>query len=191
MAQSRNRRIQGVSKRVSVASRFRILAMVALILVAAGCEDPNNDLRESREVQQDVMDDAIDAVPAYRPTGFPARLDINRYLQETEDGSSEWYTYALNKDGEPIFYVVSDGKPRNICVSISSPDRLHEGVVVSAPALDGVYYGGANCDAYYFWDATTGNYIEIAGQTFTLISTKVPLALETDPKRLTWTATSG
>ena len=191
MAVNRQPRILKTTNRARAVFPLRLLIMAALVFVAAGCEDKTNDLRELGEVQQDVMGDALDAVPAYRPSDFPARHDINRYLQETEDRSSEWYTYALNKDGEPIFYVVSDGKPRNICVSISSPDRLYHGAVVSAPALDGVYYGGANCDAYYFWDATTGNFIEIAGQTFTLISTKVPLALETDPKRLTWSSTAG
>ena len=39
---------------------------------------------------------------------------------------------------------------------------------------------GAGCDAYYLRDVSTGNFIELAGQTFTLISSKVPLGIETD-----------
>lgn len=166
------------------------LAAVLLVFAAAACETTQNDVAESKAVQSHVMDAAIAAAPAYTPTNFPARHDINRYLQETEE-TTEWYTYALNFDGQPIFYVVSDNKPRNICVSITAPDRvLHKsshGIVTgSAPALDGVYYGGANCDAYYLWDAATGNFIEIAGSTYTLISTKAPLTLETDIPALTW-----
>ena len=95
-------------------------------------------------------------------------------------------------DGTPLFYIVSDSKPQNICVSITSPERLvradmgqyRGNLVMSAPALDGVYYGGAGCNAYYMFDSLTGTMIELAGSTFTLISSKVPLYLETDVTRL-------
>ena len=90
--------------------------------------------------------------------------------------------------GEPLFYILSDFKPMNICVSLTSPDRVVGGtnskVTMSAPALDGVYYGGAGCDAWYMFDATTGGMIELAGSTFTLVSSRVPLYLETDIRRL-------
>ena len=87
-----------------------------------------------------------------------------------------------------MFYVVSDMKPRNICVSITNPERLvgsgSTSRVLPSPALDGVYYAGAGCDAYYLRDVATGNFIELAGQTFTLISSKVPLGIETDWGRM-------
>ena len=133
------------------------------------------------------MQVAIERVPPYIPQAYPAREDINWYLRETET-ASVWYVYALARDGRPMFYVVSDMKPRNICVSITSPDHIENrygsDVVVAAPALDGVYYGGAGCDAYYLRDVATGNFIELAGQTFSLISSKVPLLIETDWGRL-------
>ena len=176
------------------AAKLRLSGVIALavvctlVITASSCEQPN-DLDTARQVQQEVMGVAVDAVPPYQPTTFPARSDINRYLRETEQ-PGEWYTYALNWAGEPIFYVVSDGKPRNICVSITAPDRKVTGsngnVVMSAPALDGVYYGGANCNSWYLWDASTGNYIDVTGQGFTLVSTKAPLQLETDPVLLSW-----
>ena len=167
--------------------------LLALLFVLSACGTQPNDLDVAKDTQAAVMNNAIAAEPAYRPTSFPARRDINRYLRETETLASEWYTYALNRDGEPIFYVVSDSKPRNICISITAPDRIVKddwgNVVISAPALDGVYYGGAGCDAYYLWDSATGNFIELAGQNFTLLSTKAPLALETDPIRIAWQET--
>ena len=172
---------------IKAAGMTGLALLLCLVLTAASCEP--DDLTAARETQQAVMSTAVNAVPPYQPTEFPAREDINRYLRETET-PGEWYTYALNWAGEPIFYVVSDGKPRNICVSITSPDRYitNSGgaVVLSAPALDGVYYGGANCNSWYLWDASTGNYIEVAGQAFTLLSTKAPLRLETDPILLSW-----
>ena len=160
-----------------------LVACVAMFGMVAACASTPDDLKVAATTQSEVMTAATQAVPAYQPGDFPAREDINWYLQETE-ARTTWYVYAINREGRPIFYVVSDMKPRNICISITAPDRIvdrHEGdVVVSAPALDGVYYGGAGCDAYYLRDATTGNFIEMAGQTFTLISSKVPLRLETD-----------
>ena len=158
------------------------LVLTLLVLLAMGCA--TNDQAASRIAQGTVMKRGIESVPPYVPSSYPAREDINWYLRQTEERAT-WYVYALSMDGRPMFYVVSDMKPRNICISITAPDRKVTGpVVMSAPALDGVYYGGAGCDAYYLRDVTTGNFIELAGQTFSLIASKVPLQIETDWGRL-------
>ena len=157
-----------------------VIALLATFLAACG----TNDSRLSREAQDASSERAFTAVPPYIPNEYTAREDINWYLQETE-GRHTWYVYALSMTGEPLFYIVSDMKPRNICVSITAPDRVStNGGVRSAPALDGVYYGGAGCNAYYMRDAATGGFIELAGDTFTLVSSKTPLFLETDIRRL-------
>ena len=69
------------------------------------------------------------------------------------EGRHTWYVHALSFTGDPLFYIVSDLKPRNICVSITAPDRVDGStstsrILRSAPALDGVYYGSAACNAY-------------------------------------------
>lgn len=166
----------------------RLIAIIALALLAlavAACEVAPNDSTISREAQQEASGRAFTAIPPYIPVEYTAREDINWYLQETE-GRHTWYVYALSFTGEPLFYIVSDMKPRNICVSITAPDRVDtlNNVVRSAPALDGVYYGGAGCNAYYMRDAATGGFIELAGDTFSLVSSKTPLFLETDIRRL-------
>ena len=163
-----------------------ILSLLVLMTTigAVGCVD-NNDLKESKKAQKTVTERAYNAVPPYIPNEYSAREDINWYLQETE-GRYTWYTYALSMTGQPLFYILSDMKPRNICVHLTSPERIvNRNVVLSAPALDGVYYGKSGCDAYYTRDATTGAFIELAGRTFTLISSKTPLFIETDIERLT------
>ena len=156
-----------------------VIALIATSFAACG----TNDSRLSREAQDASSERAFTAVPPYIPNEYTAREDINWYLQETE-GRHTWYVYALSMTGEPLFYIVSDMKPRNICVSITAPDRVSTNGVRSAPALDGVYYGGAGCNAYYMRDAATGGFIELAGDTFTLVSSKTPLFLETDIRRL-------
>ncbi len=164
-----------------------ILAALLGILALAGCQTTPTDSQQSRAAQQESSSRAFTAVPPYIPNEYTAREDINWYLRETE-GQHTWYVYALSFTGEPLFYIVSDMKPRNICVSITAPDRVdYSGttdVVRSAPALDGVYYGGAGCNAYYMRDATTGGFIELAGDTFSLVSSKTPLFIETDIQRL-------
>ena len=171
----------------------RFIAPALLLLAAAvgvalaACNVPPSDTQLSREAQQESSGRAFSAIPPYIPTEYTAREDINWYLRETE-GRHTWYVYALSFTGEPLFYIVSDMKPRNICVSITAPDRVDGSssgyAVRSAPALDGVYYGGAACNAYYMRDAATGGFIELAGDTFSLVSSKTPLFLETDIKRL-------
>ena len=165
-----------------------ILAAAMTICLTMACEPrPKSDTTISNEVQQEVMERANTGVPAYQPNRYPARDTINRYLWETES-AGEWYTYALNMMGEPLFYIVSEYKPMNICVSLTAPDRISGTStarrVISAPALDGVYYGGAECNAYYMFDVATGGMIELAGNTFTLVSSRVPLFIETDIRRL-------
>ena len=160
-------------------------AIALFALAIAACETAPSDTQLSRQAQQESSGRAFTAIPPYIPTEYTAREDINWYLQETE-GRHTWYVYALSFTGEPLFYIVSDMKPRNICVSITAPDRVDtlNNVVRSAPALDGVYYGGAGCNAYYMRDAATGGFIELAGDTFSLVSSKTPLFLETDIRRL-------
>ena len=165
-----------------------MMATMVFALIGCGVAPKGNDLQRSNDIQQEVIGRAFDSVPPYQPNDFAARKAINWYLQETESFDT-WYVYAVNRDGVPMFYVVSDFKPQNICVSITAPDRLHDdydwGAVISSPALDGVYYSGnSSCNAYYMRDSTTGGFIEIAGDTFTLISSKTPLYLETDLERI-------
>lgn len=171
--------------------KFLNLMMVGgvfvVIIAIVSCATELNDLQISKAVQADVMARANAAVPAYQPNSFPAREAINRYLQEIER-PGEWYTYALNMLGEPVFYIVSDFKPVNICISLTAPDRWaansHGAVALSSPALDAVYYGKAGCDAYYAFDATTGGMIEWGGGNLSYNSSRYPMYLDTDLRRL-------
>ena len=161
-----------------------LVPLFALLVVLGGLiacsETPPSTKQVSERTQEEVVRSGMAAVPAYRIQEYTAREDINVYLQETE-GRNTWYVYALNFNGDALFYVVSDIKPRNICVSLTAPDRKVTGtngnVVMAAPALDAVYYSEGACDAYYLRDKTTKNFIELAGSTFTLITSKAPLSI--------------
>ena len=98
-----------------------VVAVMALCLMFAACTE-SNDSQRSKVAQEQATTRGFNAVPPYIPSQYPAREDINWYLQETEQ-REVWYIYALAMDGKPLFYVVSDMKPRNICISITAPDR--------------------------------------------------------------------
>ena len=160
-----------------------VVGLAAGALAACGEDD---DRKVGAEKQKAVMERAVAAVPAYEQQEFAAREDINWSLQETE-GRHIWYVYVMAMDGAPLFYVVSDVRPRNKCVSITPPDRRVTGtngaVALSSPALDGTYYGGGKCDTYYMRDAKTGGYIQLTSSTSIMVASKVPLSIETDELR--------
>ena len=163
-----------------------LVAAIAVAITAVACETAPGG-KKSHEVQGTVLERAQLAVPAYEPQEFSIREDVNRYLQETE-GRHTWYTYALNYLGEPLFYIVSDMRPTNICANITSSDTIiyRNGAyaVATAPSLNGIWRKSGACDSFFMFDATTGQYIEISGTAFTLISSKQPMFLETDLRRL-------
>ena len=166
-----------------------VLASIGGFIFSACFEPaPPSTQERSKELQQTIGTVAFEAVPPYQPQEFSIREDINWYLEETE-GRHTWYTYALNYLGEPLFYVVSDMRPTNICVNITSSEEIvnipqHPDLVVQAPSLNGVWRKGGACDTYFLRDVSTGAYIELSGSAFSLITSKQPLLLETDIVRL-------
>ena len=147
-----------------------------------------SDEQVSKEIQQDVMSRAQAAVPAFQPQSFPSRTAINDHLKETEK-PGVWYVYALAATGEPVFYLVSEHRAMNLCTSITSPERLVKGrrnssLVLSAPSMTGVYHGGSNCNSFFVKDVTTGGVVELSGGMLTFLSSRHPLFLDTDVRRI-------
>lgn len=161
-------------------------AAIALLL-AMGCSiDEATPEEASRRVQDDTLTRAFEAIPARPPDRFPARDAINASMAETAR-PGEWYTYSLNFDGTPIFYVVSEFAPMSLCDSISATDYVEEvagsDVLRRAPSLDGIYRSGSDCRTFQVM-TTTGNYIRFNPGNTPWISTRHPLRLETDVLQL-------
>lgn len=151
-------------------------------VLAAGCETTPE--RESRAIQADTLTRAFDAVPAEPPDRFPARQAINVSMKETAE-QGEWYTYLLNFDGAPIFYVVSEFAPMSLCDSITATDSVTSGGTRrDAPSLDGVYRSGSDCRTFQVM-TVSGNYMRLNPGQMPWISTRQPLRLETDVLELT------
>jgi len=174
------------------AATAALLLTIPLLLGNSGCaKGTSADVERSRAAQQDVMTNAQQAVPAYQPRAFPSREAINSHLQETEQ-PGVWYVYALSMTGEPVFYIVSEHRAMNLCTSITSPDRLVRtdlggswgNLVMSAPSMTGVYHGNANCNTFFVRDVTTSAIIEVSGGMMSFLSSRQPLFLETDVRRM-------
>ena len=86
-----------------------------------------------------------------------------------------------------VGYYVAKTVPINACNFLSSTevvDSTSNGkVVLTAPSLDGIYYGGAGassgCDAWFFFDSATDALIQIRGVNF--FTADQPLRLEAKP----------
>ncbi|WP_428117737.1 hypothetical protein [Candidatus Poriferisodalis sp.] len=166
------------------------IAVVSLLLVTGCGFAETTPEKESRKVQEDTLTRAFDVVPAQPPDRFPARNAINTSMAETAR-QGEWYTYSLNFDGTPIFYVVSEFAPMSLCDSISATDQTithRESIAVRrAPSLDGIYRGGSDCRTFQVM-TTNGNYIRFNPGNTPWISTRQPLRLETDVLQLDFDA---
>jgi len=59
----------------------------------------------------------------------------------------------------------------------------HGNAVITAPSLDGIYYGGggaaAGCDEWFFFDSATNALIKIRGVKF--FTADQPLSLNAEP----------
>ena len=169
--------------------RNSIGAAAAALVLAAGCiSSETTPERVSREAQESTLTRAFQAVPPVPPDRFPAREAINASMAETAR-PGEWYTYSLNFDGTPIFYVVSDFAPMSLCDSISATDYVdgiasrRPDLLRRAPSLDGVYRAGSDCRTFQVM-TTSGNYIRFNPGNTPWISTRQPLRLETDVLQL-------
>lgn len=94
-----------------------------------------------------------------------------------------WYVYILGMNGNVIGYYVSQTVPINACNFLSSSEDIyrHDSSILttSAPSLDGMFYGSAACDAWFFFDYTTDALIQIRGINF--YSSDQPLILDAEP----------
>ena len=90
------------------------------------------------------------------------------------------YVYLLASNGQMIGYYVFRGLPVSYCAALTPTYDLvrRESTIVSVPAagVDGVYYSGGQCSAYYGRDASTNSYLEYTvGQGISALIYERPL----------------
>lgn len=170
--------------RVAPARLLSIVALVALIaLVAAGCgEDSagNKATKNERQTQQNNYAKLASQQPAHTMAYSPTRETINFWIDTWSKPGKLAYVYLQAGNGQLVGYYIFKGLPVSYCASQTPPYTFvnaHDNWWDEpAPAIDGVYYSGGQCNAYYGRDASNNAYIEFtAGGTQNVLIYDRPL----------------
>lgn len=151
-----------------VAAVLGILGIV-ILLSAGSCEDTTPTNKAESDIRRGSYAQLAKAQPAHRMTYSPSRETINFWIDTWNEPDKLSYVYLIASNGQLIGYYVFKGLPVSYCAALT-PTWDYEGTPedgsdvknqrVPAPGIDGVYYSGGQCLAYYGKDATTGAYIE-------------------------------
>ena len=158
---------------------------------AASCENGNEKANRQRdrsiETRAQMFDRAEAKIPIPRTINFPLRSVLAEYTRRQDLINHPWYTYILSDTGQVTHYFVSTSVPVNSCAFLSSTEDIVESegtdLVLTAPSLDGIFYGGAGaaaaCDGWIFIDAASG----AMGMAFgtKIMTFDSALILETEP----------
>lgn len=158
--------------RVNVISVLIAVALVAAFSASACDAIGNSDgstIESDIETQDEVMSRAQTTVPSYTPDNFLARQAMNDWAERMDSPDKLWYVYMRARDGDLIGYHICKTPPLSYGISMTNPERLIERssssagramTTVPAPGLDGVYYGAADPELYFCFDAETDALIK-------------------------------
>lgn len=128
---------------------------------------PAAQQRESTR-QQQTYERLSAAQPARAMSYSPTRETINFWIDTWSKPGKLSYVYLQASNGQLVGYYIFKGLPVSYCAMLTPPYRWERhdvgestgDVQVPGPGMDGAYYSGGQCSAYYGRDATTGSYIE-------------------------------
>ena len=170
--------------------RLRMIPLVLLaftsfmLFKADSCTAKQDQQREDAiEERAKIFERAERAAPIPQTENFPLRRALVEFTEREDLLNHPWYVYILGDNGNTIGYYVARQVPVNSCTFLSSTEDVHDGQTLTAPSLDGIFYGGggasAGCDEWFFFDAATNALIKIRGVKF--YTADQPLALSAEP----------
>lgn len=150
---------------------FGSLTIILAILIAATsseCDTNQKVYQDNIDTRQQIFLQAQALYPIPIPSDFPLRKDLVEFtLREAKPGP--WYVYIQTDAGTYSAYYVAKNKPQNACNFLSETKTYAGNLVVDAPSLDGIYYGGTGasgaCDAWFWFDAGTNALVETRFKT--------------------------
>ena len=158
------------------------IALLALFLLGA-CTDDNKGYENRKEAvtqREQVFDRAENLHPVIPPSNFPIREALVEFTVRQDMINHPWYIYLLGMNGEPYGYYVGKTYPISTCNFLSSSQRLEDGLIITAPSLDGIFYGGggssAACESMFFFDVSTNAMITFSSPQW--FASDVPLELD-------------
>lgn len=146
-----------------------VIVALFLLFGLAACDDGSPSPQQSeRAGQQNNYQTLVNNQPANSMGYSPTRETINFWIDTWDEPGKLAYVYLQGANGEMLGYYIFRGLPVSYCASLTPTYRWEDipgdgsgtDAQVPAPAMDGVYYSGAGCSAYYGVDASTGAYIE-------------------------------
>ncbi|OGZ59360.1 MAG: hypothetical protein A3F94_02330 [Candidatus Spechtbacteria bacterium RIFCSPLOWO2_12_FULL_38_22] len=173
-----------------------LLAILAFLLLGTACGD-TTETPGGEESRKDAIsarwknfERAEALYPAPMQENFPLRELLVEYTQRQDLINHPWYIYVLGENGNAVLYFVSTTIPVNVCAFLSSTEDIKESqwgnMILTAPSLDGIYYGGAgasaSCTGWIVKDAATDAMGIIYGDN--LLVFDQPLILNTEPVRI-------
>lgn len=144
----------------------KVFILLGIVLFLTACNDQPNAQREEQGRQQGNYENLVAKQPAKSMKHSSTRDTVNFWMETWDKPNKLSYVYLQASNGQLVGYYIFKGLPVSYCVSLTPPFRLEGNsngalVVVPAPAMDGVYYGGEGaCNTYYGRDATTDSYME-------------------------------
>lgn len=161
------------------------LAIALLVLGACVEDDTGKKNREDAvEVRENTFDRAEKIHPVIPPSNFPIREALVEFTVRQDMINHPWYIYLLGMNGEPYGYYVGKTYPVSTCNFLSSSEVVHSSsngkVVLTAPSLDGIFYGGggssAACESMFFFDVSSNAMITFSSPQW--FASDVPLELD-------------
>ena len=174
-----------------------ILTALCVLMTLSACNQyPEGSTRDKGAAEQEaVMSRAQDAVPVPQVQNFLTRQSVAKWMKRMDKPNKIFYVYITGDNGNIVGYYTAQNRPTSSCTLMTPSDRIQQKLlgegsdgqtvhwskshVVDAPALDGVYYGSAQCAGVFFFDAATDAYIEINGYHYMV--TDQPLKVEAQP----------
>lgn len=171
-----------LSKPVKVA----IAIAAVLVLAASSCE--SGSAGSSQDDESDRRQDSYDALTSSQAAETmnysPTRETINGWINTWDEPDKLSFIYIQDMNGDYSYYILS-GLPVSYCAALTPTyEVIRRGdnssgsmIEVPAPAMDGAYYSGTECNSYYGFDATTGQYMEWTvgiGQNYHLYEEPMP-----------------
>jgi hypothetical protein len=145
-------------------------AGAALVLLGASSCDGGPSAQEQESGRQQSNYERLAAAQPAQSAGYSSTRETINFWLETwgQEPGKLSYVYLLASNGQMVGYFIFEGLPVSYCASLTPTyrweDRPGDGnstqFQVPAPAMDGVYYSGGQCNAYYGKDAVSGSYME-------------------------------
>lgn len=142
-------------------------------------------MRDSVSDRAEMFRRAEAAYPTPYTINFPMRALLVKYTEQCDKVNHPWYTYVYAETGQIMFYFVSTTMPVSTNAFLGSTESVDEynDLVLTAPSLDGIYYGGAGSvtgsNGWIFEDAATGGIGVVFGAS--VMTFEAPIVLETEP----------